>query len=545
MANTGSDYVIGVDVGTASARAGVFDARSGARLGLATHPIQIWRPEAEFAEQSSGDIWQAVGQVVREAVSEAGIDPAHVVGLGFDATCSLVVLGEGDHPLTVSPSRDPARNIIMWMDHRAVSEAETINRGGYRVLDFVGGGFSPEMEPPKLRWLKTHLPETWQSATKFLDLADFLTYRATGLDVRSLCTNVCKWGYRGDTMAWDKDFYNSIDLADVFERGRVTEAIRQVGERVGPLTNEAAIHLGLTTACAVAVGIIDAHAGGLGLMGAVEGDNLPSTLALISGTSNCHMAVSRDPHFIPGVWGPYAGAMVPNYWLAEGGQSAAGALIDATITRSPHHAALNEQAKAGNTTVYALLNAHLVALAAKAGLEDVALLARDTHVLDYHLGNRSPHADPHARGIADGLPLHPTLDDDAILYLATLQAVAYGTRAIVDRMNENGMVITTLTATGGGTKNALYVSTFADALGLPVTLNREGEAVLLGTAILAAHAAGVYPTVTTAMSALSHAGDTVSPQPATRRFHDAKYGIYRNLYTEQQARRALMQGILG
>ena len=147
-------FVIGVDVGTGSARAGVFAVADGARKGLASHPIKMWRPQPEFVEQSSADIWSAVGIAVRGALAQAKVVPESVVGMGFDATCSLVVLGEGDMPLTVSPSGSAQQNVIVWMDHRAIAETDAINAGSHDVLKYVGGAISPEMEPPKLlNWL--------------------------------------------------------------------------------------------------------------------------------------------------------------------------------------------------------------------------------------------------------------------------------------------------------------------------------------------------------------------------------------------------------
>src|SRR5437667_10292603 len=106
------------------------------------------------------------------------------------------------------------------MDHRALAETEEINGGKYDVLKYVGGGLYPEMETPKLLWLKRHLPSTWSAAGKFLDLADFLTYRSTGIDARSLCTVVCKWtflGHEGPAGKWDKDFFDKVGLADLFD----------------------------------------------------------------------------------------------------------------------------------------------------------------------------------------------------------------------------------------------------------------------------------------------------------------------------------------
>src|SRR5687768_13708714 len=94
---------LGVDVGTGSVRAALFD-REGCRRGMGVHPIRIWKPEEDFVEQSSEDIWQATAAAVRAALAEAAARPEQVAGIGFDATCSLVLLDREDRPVTVSPT---------------------------------------------------------------------------------------------------------------------------------------------------------------------------------------------------------------------------------------------------------------------------------------------------------------------------------------------------------------------------------------------------------------------------------------------------------
>src|ERR1700682_6724480 len=113
---------IGIDVGTSSARAGVFDEK-GTLLATARHPITVWHEAGSVVEQSSSEIWAACVASVRTAMVEAAISPSAVKGLGFDATCSLVVLDAGGGPLTVSASGDQRRNVIVWMDHRAIAES--------------------------------------------------------------------------------------------------------------------------------------------------------------------------------------------------------------------------------------------------------------------------------------------------------------------------------------------------------------------------------------------------------------------------------------
>jgi ribulose kinase len=202
-----------------------------------------------------------------------------------------------------------------------------------------------------------------------------------------------------------------------------------------------------------------------------------------------------------------------------------------------------QEAERKNTTVYVLLNERIEAMAKEQGLSDPALLTRDLHVLDYHLGNRAPHSDPHARGVVDGLSLDRSTDSIALLYLATVQAVAYGTREIIEAMNAKGFSINRILVTGGGTKNPLWLRQHADATGMTMVMGRESESVLLGSAILGAAASGAYPSVTAAMKAMGRSGETVAPNPAMRAYHDAKYAVYKSLYEEQNRHREMMRAV--
>src|SRR6202007_2195669 len=114
----------------------------------ARHPIRVWHEAGNVVEQSSSDIWAACVHSVRAAIAEAALPPSAVKGVGFDATCSLVVLDAAANPLTVSTSGDERRNVIVWMDHRAIAEARLVNETQDDVLRHVGGAVSPEMEIP-------------------------------------------------------------------------------------------------------------------------------------------------------------------------------------------------------------------------------------------------------------------------------------------------------------------------------------------------------------------------------------------------------------
>ncbi|XP_002275685.2 uncharacterized protein LOC100253052 isoform X2 [Vitis vinifera] len=560
--------LLGVDVGTGSARAGLFD-EDGKLLGSASSPIQIWK-DGNCIEQSSTDIWHAICAAVKAACSLANVAGEEVAGLGFAATCSLVAVDADGSPVTVSLSGDTRRNIIVWMDHRAVKQAEKINSSSSPVLQYCGGSLSPEMQPPKLLWVKENLQESWTMAFRWMDLSDWLAYRATGDDTRSLCTTVCKWTYLGhahmeqinekdsrnmEACGWDDDFWEEIGLGDLIDghHAKIGRSVAFPGHPLGSgLTPDAAKEMGLRAGTPVGTSLIDAHAGGVGVMESVavpdseskeyEKGAICHRLVLVCGTSTCHMAVSRRKLFIPGVWGPFWSAMVPEYWLTEGGQSATGALLDYIIENHVASPRLANRAASQNISVFELLNKILESMMQDLKSPFLAALTEDIHVLpDFH-GNRSPIADPKAKGVVCGLTLDTSEKQLALLYLATVQSIAYGTRHIVDHCNAHGHQIDTLLACGGLAKNPLFLQEHADIVGCPIVLPRESESVLLGAAILGAVASKKYSSLSDSMKALNAAGQVIHPaeDPKVKKYHDAKYQIFRELYEQQLSHRSIM-----
>lgn len=521
---TANPIFLGIDVGTGSARAGLFTA-AGHMLGSAKRDIALWREGGDIAEQSSEDIWSAVCTATREAILRADIDPATIAGIGFDATCSLVVLDHDGRPLSVSASGDPARNIIGWMDHRAVAQAERINAQGHPVLRYVGNVISPEMETPKLLWLRENLPQTYAEAGHFFDLADYLSWRATGDQARSSCTVTCKWTYLAHEDRWDPHYFHSIGLGDL-----AAEDFSRIGQRVVPpgtplgqgLTSDAAADLGLPSGIPVAAGLIDAHAGGIGTVGMTG--TAESNLAYVFGTSSCTMTTTRGPVFVPGVWGPYYQAMVPGMWLNEGGQSAAGAAIEQLLAFHPAAVEAETAAKAAGQGLPAWLAARAASMVSN--LSEAVSLAQGLHVVPEFLGNRAPFADPHARAIIAGLGMERDIDSLVALYVAGLCGIAYGLRQIIDTQDKAGAPVDRVVISGGAGQLDLVRHLLADGTGKPVLASEAAEPVLLGSAILGAVASDKFADMPQAMAVMSRPGAEYQPDPAAGRVHDMRFATF-------------------
>jgi D-ribulokinase len=533
---------IGVDVGTSSARAGVFDEK-GTLLATARHPITVWHEAGNVVEQSSSEIWAACVESVRAAMAQAALPPSAIKGIGFDATCSLVVLDASANPLTVNTSGDQRRNVMVWMDHRAIAEARLINDTHDEVLRYVGGSISPEMEIPKLLWLKRHLPSTYRSAGHFFDLADYLSFRATGSTARSICTLACKWNFLAHEQRWSDSYFERIGLGDLASDNytKIGAEIVAPGMPLGTgLTTSAARDFGLLEGTPVGASLIDAHAGGVGTIGGREksGNSVDvcRRLAYIMGTSACIMATTAKAHFVPGVWGPYYSGMVPGFWLNEGGQSAAGAAIDHLIRSHPAYNEALAAAQAAGVEILEFLERRIVSRAQDPG--EAALFARDIHVLPEFLGNRSPFADPDSRAVVAGMDLDVDIGSMERLFVAGLCGLAYGLADVVDAFRSHGVDSDLMVIGGGAGRSSLVRQIMADTTGLTVALPETQEPVLLGAAMLGAVAGGVYGSIADAMTSMSAIGWLSQPTtPGMADFHRSKrrvHGLMRKLDRESR-----------
>lgn len=545
-------YYIGVDVGSESVRSALFDSH-GHLISESKQTIQIWSPRAGYYEQSSDDIWSGVVKTVKKILFDSGVKKDEIGGIGFDGTCSLVVIGEEGKPLTVSPSGKLGCDIIMWMDHRAVDQANRINTTHHPVLKFTGGQISVEMEPPKLLWIKENLPDTWNKAQHFFDLPDYLTWKATGSLSRSLCSVTCKWTYQADDKGrseWSDEFWNVIGLSDFVKEKyqRCGTDVKSPGDVCGQgLTNEIADQLGLLPNTPVGISIIDAHAGVLGCVGC-EADNehftmpeITSRVSLICGTSTCHMIMSKESIFVPGIWGPFYSSILPGLWDTEGGQSAAGKVIDFVVETHPAYEQLKQIAVQRKLHFHTVLDDRLSELAKENNVPTLSQITKNIHIWpDFH-GNRSPLDDPTLRGMISGLTLCSDLDDLAVRYLATIQALAYGTKHIFDVMVKSGHKIELMYMCGGLRKNQLYVKTHVDVTGIPTILPNEEESVLLGAAILGASASNNFSNIQEAMKKMGGKGKLLKPDPEDKHYHDQKYKVFLKMVEHQRDYAAIMR----
>jgi len=498
---------LGIDVGTQSLRAALIDPDGNCRA-FATSPMETAHKQPGWAEQDALEWWPAARAAIGQAMSKAGVSPDQVAALGLDCTaCTVLACREDGTPL------HPA---LLWMDQRAYREAEEISATGDPSLRYVSGVVSPEWMLPKALWLKRHEPAIYDRAERLVECTDWFMHRLTGEWTLSLNHVTVKWNYARREGGWSTALLGQAGLSDLQDKW--PERIVPLGKGQGRLSARAAAELGLRPGIPVAEGGIDAYLGMLGMGAVGAGD-----LAMIMGSSTCHLAMSEKGVFGSGMLGCYPDAVIDGLYTLEGGQTSTGSILN----WYRQHFAGNEavEAERSGRNIYEILDAK--AAAVPAGSDGLVCL-------DYWQGNRCPLKDPRARGTLWGLTLS---HGPGHVFRSIYEATAFGTRHILEDLQSHGFTVQRIFAGGGGAKSRLWLQIHADVLGQPIYLPRESEACVLGSALVAAVHCGHYADINEAAQHMVQSAGVIEPEGKNRATYDYFYKKYLATYP---ALRALM-----
>lgn len=485
-------YVIGIDGGTESLRAHVFDLAGHSR-GLGKCAYATAFPEPGRAEQVPEDWWHAAGVAVRAAMADAAVGPDQIAAIACDTTsCTVVALDAAGRSL---------RPALLWMDVRAHREADEVAPCGDPALRVNGGGagpVSPEWMIPKALWIARHQPELWQDAVRIGEYQDYMTLKLTGRWVASLNNVTMRWHYQTDHGGWPDTMLARLGISGL--RDKWPSEIVPPGQAIGGLTVAAAEHLGLTPGTMVVQGGADAFIGMIGL-----GVTQPGDMALITGSSHLHLGVASHAVHAPGVWGTYMDCVYPGRPIIEGGQTSTGSVIAWFKRNFAEHLDFDR------------LNAEAAAL--PPGAE--GLIA-----CDHFQGNRTPHTDALARGAITGLTLK---HGPAHVYRALVEGICFGTRLIVETFGD-AFDARRIVVAGGATRSEFWLQVHADTLGLPLQITEETEACALGSGILAAVGSGHFDSIDAACAAMVRVARTVEPDATRHGAYDTIYARYLAAY---------------
>jgi len=492
-------YVMGIDFGTSGARVGIFDTK-GNEVIFCDEPIELLTPRPGFAEQRAGDWWAALCKASKRAISETGIDPKDIAGIGTDTTACTLVFMDGH--------MQPLMNAIMWMDVRASAQASRAAETDHPVNKYTGfGNASAEWMPYKTLWVKENLPDIYEKTSHILACDDWLGYMLTGNIVKNLNDAAARWYYDSKNGGWQEDFYDMLGLEGVMEK--IPREVKKLGEGLGGLTGEAAKALGLAEGIPVAVGGADAYVAMLALGAVREG-----RMAMVTGSSHLFMLLVKDGIHGKGMFGSYPDAVVDGLEMLEAGQTSTGSIIN--WFKNSLCGSLAHEAKSKGLSIYDILNAQ----AGKLPIGSDGLVC-----LDYFQGNRTPYVDGDARGLISGLTLAHT---PAHIYRALVEGICYGSEIIFRNFRKNNVPLKELYACGGAVKSDFWMQAHSDVSGLPINIPRVMEAPVLGSAILGAVAGGVYPDIASASDSMVEIVKRIEPN---KERHE-EYRFYADSYAE-------------
>ena len=486
-------YVMGVDGGTEGIRAYVFDLEGRVKSSHAT-AYETRFPEPSWAEQDPEEWWQAMAGSVRAAIAKAGVAPSEIKAISVDTTCCSVVTLDGTgHAL---------RPCMIWMDVRAAAEADDLVATGDPALRVNGGGAGPvsaEWMIPKALWIKRRQPELYDRAAMIGEYQDFINLRLTGQWIGSLGNSTIRWHYQTTHGGTPRSLLEALDIADLADKW--PQAMVAPGQVIGPLTRQAAVHLGLEAGTPVVQGGSDAFMGVIGL-GVTE----PGELALITGSSHLHIGVSEREAHKAGVWGTYRDTVYPGKYIIEGGQTSTGSVIawfKRHFAQATTFDALNEEAGRLPPGAEGLL------------------------VLDHFQGNRTPYTDAHSRGAITGLTLKHT---PAHVFRGIIEGICLGTRLIIDNFGD-AFAVKRIVLAGGATNSPLWLQIHADTINAPIEITEVPDAPALGCAILAAHGIGEFTTIEEGTRAMVRTKSVITPDRKTGAIYDRDlYPKYKALY---------------
>lgn len=493
-------YSIGIDFGTASGRVFLINTANGQVVskfvkdythGVIENELNGLKIPHTYALQNSNDYLEIIDEGIAHLITDSKIDPAMIVGIGIDFTSSTVIFTDKYlnpiHNLKQFKN-NPHAYVKLWKHHGAHKEAEKLYQTALENknewLGHYGYNVSSEWMIPKIMEVMNQAPEIIEKTAYIMEAGDWIVNKLTNKNIRSNCG----LGYKSfweETAGFHYDLFDKIDskLSEVIKE-KVSAPIVNIGESIGKISENMARKLGLSKETRVSPFIIDAHSSLLGI-----GSEKDKEMTMVIGTSTCHLMLNEKQHQVPGISGSVKGAIIPELYAYEAGQSAIGDLFEYVAKQSPK--SYVDEAEKRGITVFELMNEKIEhQLPGESGLV----------ALDWHNGNRSVLSDTNLTGCLFGLTLQTKHEE---VYRAYLEATAFGTKMIMQQYQDWHMEVEKVFACGGiPKKNAIMMDIYANVLNKKLVVMDSEYAPAIGAAILGAVCGGAHNSIHEAIDAM-------------------------------------------
>lgn len=498
--------LLGIDLGTTGVKAALFAADDGHVISDAFVDYPLYHAHPGWAEQHPADWWEATVSAIRTCLAfaaVAGVHPTDVRGVGLSGQMHGVVL--------LDANQQVLRPCIIWADQRSDAQCRWMTEkvGASKLIEYVSNPALTGFSAPKLLWIRDNEPEIFARGRTMLLPKDYIRYRLTGVmameisDAAGTCLLDVKHG------VWSQEVLRAIELEP-----SLLPPVVAADAVSGTITAEVSELTGLPVGTPLAGGGADNACGAVG-----NGIVMPG-LALVSiGTSGVVLAHANTPQVdtsgpVPRVHTFNHAA--PHAWYLMGVTQGAGLSL---------------------RWVRDNLGLPEMALERWADIDAYELLAREAAgvppgcegliFLPYLQGERTPHLDPYARGGWIGLTASHTRRH---LVRSVLEGVAMSLKDCLSIIQEQGLQLEQLRATGGGAKSPLWRQIIADILGVELVTTNATEGPAFGAALLAGVASGVYTSVQEACEQTVRIVERTTPRAETASAYATAYQMYKALY---------------
>ncbi len=492
-------YVIGIDLGTSGTKTVLFDTLGNV---VASHTVEypMYQPQNGWAEQDPRDWANAALETLKKVVSESGVDNSDILGIGISGQMhGLVMLDENG---------DVIRNSIIWCDQRTAKECEEITQrvGAKRLIEITANPALPGFTASKILWVRNNEPQNYSRCRKILLPKDYVRYILTGEFATEVSDAAGMQLLDIGKRCWSDEVLEKLDI----DKSLLAKCYESV-EVTGGINKKTADYTGLKEGTIVVGGAGDNAAAAIGT-GVVEDKKAFTTIGT-SGVVYAHASkIAIDPK---GRVHTFCSA-VPGEWLVMGVTQGAG--LSLKWFRDNFCNAEIETAKQMNVDPYYLMDKEV---------DTVMIGANKLLYLPYLMGERTPHLNSDARGVFFGLSAMHTKKD---MLRAVMEGVSYSLKDCVSVLNEMGLEISDMMACGGGGTSSVWRQMLADLYACPVKTITSKEGPALGVALLAAVAAGVYPSVQEACAAVVKVKNEQQPVAENTEQYKKYYEIYKRLY---------------
>ena len=495
-------YFMGIDAGTGSVRVAVFSLH-GKNMGYDVQNYNSYFPKNGWAEQDDNEWWEALKVAVPNAIKKAGITAEDIIGVSCDGTCSTTLFLDKDGKSVRRP--------ILWMDVRASEEAVAITElgKGCDALKFYRSGVPAESLIPKCMWVKKHEPENWAKTETIFEFTSWLHWKLSGKKTTNMSVAAFRWLYDDKNGGYPVDLYEAIGLEDVVDK--FPKDVLKTCTPIGPVCEEAAKELGLSTNMMVVEGSLDAVTCMVGV-GSVN----PGGMALIGGTSSCLFGLATEDFHEVGVNGTYPNLLYDGTSLVEGGQASSGGILT-WFRNQLIPGSWAEEAVSKDIGIYDLITEKA---------ESVPIGCEGLVMIDYFQGNRAPYADSKARGMFWGFSLGTTT---AHMARAVYEGVAYGANHCLTCMADAGYIVKEIAACGGLAQSDFWMQMHADITGIPMYTTVESQSAgCLGDSMIVAVGCGIYKDLDEAAKQMVKIDKSYTPDPEAHK----KYQFYFERYVD-------------